>query len=96
MARADRHRPWRNNKDAAGQLGHLMALCTPEIYYYIVLYEYCIDRRIYLNIFQINSKRRRADCFESCCQKALNNVQIVTLIYIYCTKVHVHVSSVLR
>ena len=37
--------------------------------------------------FQINSKRRWAESCEACCQRALLNVQIITL-FTVCTEVH--------
>ena len=55
--------------------------------------------------FQINSKRRRAEWFEACCQSALLNVHIITLLfpftvqkYIYppVSKVHAGSSSCFR
>ena len=42
---------------------------------------YCIDGRIYLNLFKINSKSRRAQSFEACSQCALLNVQIISLLF---------------
>ena len=44
-----------------------------------VCYYYCIERCIYLNL--IKSKRRRAESFEACCQRALLSVQITTLLF---------------
>ena len=57
--------------------------------------KYYIDRRIHLNLFQINSKRRMAQRFEACCQWALLNVQIIILLFklkvhagVYCISVN--------
>ena len=69
---------------------------------YIVLYCIVLYRRVYLNLFQIDSKRRMGDeSFEACCQWALLNVHIITLLfpftvqkYIYPPVSKVHAGSV--
>ena len=60
--RLERHRP-NGNRPKGCRLNGML-----PIYYY---YYYCIDRRIYLNLSKIDSKRRRAESCEACCQWTL-------------------------
>ena len=49
---------------------------------------YCIDGQS----FQIDSKRRRAESFEACCQWALLDVQIITLLFTFTEKKYTYPS----
>ena len=51
---------------------------------------YYIDRRIYLNLFPMNSKRCRAESYEACCQWALLTVQIISLLFRFTVHKYIH------
>ena len=45
---------------------------------------------MYLKSFQTNSKRHRAESFEACCQRALLNVQIITLLFTFTVQKYIY------
>ena len=67
---------------------------TKTVYTLFVVYTKCPKPLLLWN--KINSKHRRVESFEACCQWVLHNVQIITLLSAFTVQKYIYPSVILR